>query len=190
MKILQALADLCKEQPYETISVLEICKNAGVSRSTFYHHFFGKDDITQWHSNIMYSAGIDKIGRSLTWFEGHLITTRAFEPYKDMYRSASSLGILSGPRPAFIRHRVEVLTDTLVNYQHKELTPLLSFQIRCTAIMEAEASLSWFSGSSEFNNIKDFCHGIESLVPYELHEALKHPVEKDGAGTFFAGFIW
>ena len=190
MKILNALGDLCKEFPYERISTMEICKCAEVSRSTFYHHFFGKDDITQWHSNIIYESGVDRIGRDLGWFGGHLITTRAFEPYKHIYKATASLENPSGPRTAFVRHRVEVLEETLTQYHHIELTPLLQFQIHAIAVAEATESLQWFCGNSPFESVKDFCRAMESIVPHELHEALKNPVEEQNPSMFFAGTIW
>ncbi len=41
----QALRDSLTEEPYEKISVSELLKRSGVSRSAFYAHFKGKDDV-------------------------------------------------------------------------------------------------------------------------------------------------
>ena len=177
MKVIAALSALCKTAPYESISVMEICRQSGISRSAFYHHFSGKDDVTRWYANLAYESGIDQIGRSLTWYEGHFVTTQAFEPCKILYANASNLENLSGPRPAFIRRRIQTLSETLATYHHKEVTPLLSFQIYTTAFVEAQASLQWFSGNSPFSSIEEFSRAMESVVPCELHELTKDPVE-------------
>ena len=41
----RALNSLIMERPYETISILDICKVASVGRSTFYAHYTSKDDL-------------------------------------------------------------------------------------------------------------------------------------------------
>lgn len=40
-----ALLKLMKKHEYERISITDICKEAGVSRTTFYHHFSKADDV-------------------------------------------------------------------------------------------------------------------------------------------------
>ena len=40
-----ALLELMKKQSYERISITDICRQAGVSRTTFYHHFSKADDV-------------------------------------------------------------------------------------------------------------------------------------------------
>ena len=44
-KIAGALLELMREQPYEDISVAEICRRAGVSRQTFYTLFHTKENV-------------------------------------------------------------------------------------------------------------------------------------------------
>lgn len=41
----KALLRLMKKNAYERISITAICKEAGVSRTTFYHHFSKADDV-------------------------------------------------------------------------------------------------------------------------------------------------
>jgi AcrR family transcriptional regulator len=43
--IIEALIWLLDKKSYRTITVEDIVKKAGVARSTFYHHFAGKDDV-------------------------------------------------------------------------------------------------------------------------------------------------
>ena len=44
-KITNALLDLMKEQPYESITITDIVSKAGLSRVTYYRHFSSKEDI-------------------------------------------------------------------------------------------------------------------------------------------------
>ena len=41
----RAMFSLLEERPYETHTVLDICERADISRSAFYEHFAGKDDL-------------------------------------------------------------------------------------------------------------------------------------------------
>ncbi|MGN0535697.1 MAG: TetR/AcrR family transcriptional regulator [Eubacterium sp.] len=43
--LMQSLLDLMNEKPYTQITIGEICKNADLSRQTFYNFFKTKDDI-------------------------------------------------------------------------------------------------------------------------------------------------
>ena len=44
-RLQESLITLCEEQDYYSISVGQICENAGVNRSTFYLNFSNKDDL-------------------------------------------------------------------------------------------------------------------------------------------------
>jgi len=41
----KALLKLMKKQDFEHITITDICREASVSRTTFYHHFTGADDV-------------------------------------------------------------------------------------------------------------------------------------------------
>lgn len=44
----RALKELIREQPYEKISIQDICRRCGMSRKSFYYHFRDKYDLTNW----------------------------------------------------------------------------------------------------------------------------------------------
>ena len=44
----QALKDLMTDQPFEKISVAEICESCGMNRKSFYYHFRDKYDLVEW----------------------------------------------------------------------------------------------------------------------------------------------
>lgn len=57
VRILAAVERLLEQTSYDRLSVVDICKEAGVSRQTFYQHFKDKYDIAEWlwsqHSSRM-----------------------------------------------------------------------------------------------------------------------------------------
>lgn len=50
-KILDALLELMEQEEYDNITVKNICKNAGISRQTFYYLFDSKDEIVIYYIN-------------------------------------------------------------------------------------------------------------------------------------------
>lgn len=191
MKIVEALDALSQETSFEQVSILQICERADISRSTFYHHFCDKNAVLQWHSSIVYEAGVDQIGRTLTWFEGHLLTTRGLERYRSLYYRAGYSNEYGGVKPFFVRHHVDTLRETLTEYQKKELTPLLDFQIHATAAAESSMANLRYAGELTLST-KEFCTYLVSIVPRELFEALQEPVTPRGdeRPPFFLGAVW
>ena len=51
--ILDAALQLCQAQPFDKVSVRDICRKAGITTGAFYHHFSKKDDLlTQAFSSL------------------------------------------------------------------------------------------------------------------------------------------
>ena len=175
IQIAQAFNTLCESIPYERISVDMIAKAANISRSGFYYHFDDKDAVIQWLSLHCYSAGLNETGRTLTWFEGHLVTTRRFARFKTLFVAGSVSRDYTGGQPFYVRNRQENLTETLVVFQRKKLTPLLKFQIEALPYAEATMANKYHAGELDVS-VKKYCEMAESLVPRELHEALAKPV--------------
>lgn len=47
--IAEGLLKLMNDKPYAKISVSDICEKAGVNRSTYYRHFYTKEDIIRYY---------------------------------------------------------------------------------------------------------------------------------------------
>jgi AcrR family transcriptional regulator len=47
--IAEGLLKLMSDKPYAKISVSDICEKAGVNRSTYYRHFYTKEDIIRYY---------------------------------------------------------------------------------------------------------------------------------------------
>ena len=175
MKIVEACNNLCKTIPYEHVRVSDIVKEAGISRTGFYYHFQDKSAIVLWMSDQFYAEGLDEIGRTLTWFEGHLVTTHLFKKFNALFNSAANDREYRSGQSYYVRHRQKILTDTLVNYQEKQLTPLLKFQIE--ALPYSEMAMANKFMANEFDlTLKEYAKLAASLAPRELHDALDSPV--------------
>lgn len=57
------------DRPIDDMSVGEICKNAGISRQTFYNHFESKYQIAYWFLDFAFTMYFERIGTDLKWDE-------------------------------------------------------------------------------------------------------------------------
>lgn len=62
--------DMCASQQFCDITVADICKQAGISRATFYRLFPDKFSLNNWCQAFNFSVGIRQIGRRYTWADG------------------------------------------------------------------------------------------------------------------------
>lgn len=111
----EALLGLMQKKRFEAITVEEICDTAGVSRSTFYSHYTGKNDLEQSHikqfrAQLLHQHA-DKgtatsFGFSLPMFRHareHLHHYRAFVGSRG---SAAALGIVRGILEDLVRREL------------------------------------------------------------------------------------
>lgn len=86
MKILHAV-----NKSLDQITVAEICRNAGISRQTFYRHFESKYDIPWWYSIFCRQFYLNEIGRTIDWKTGYYHHLRLIAQERDSSVSPSSI---------------------------------------------------------------------------------------------------
>lgn len=182
-RIVKAFDDLCKKKPYEKIKIEEIVAATGLSRSGFYYHFQDKNDILIWLSCQCYGAGLKETGRTLTWHEAHRRTTCYFMKFKALFVAGASCQEYRGGQPFYVRWRQNQLTETMLSYQQKEITPLIKFQIEAIPYVETAMAQKFMQGELGIS-LDEYCEMIVSLVPRELYEALAVPVTPAPSGDF------
>ncbi len=183
--IAQAINRLCQARPFSKISIDMISKEAAISNSSFYYHFSDKNEVVQWLSLLFYSNGIDQTGRTLTWFEGHLVTTKGFLQFKSLFTSAAECTDYGAGQPFFIRHRQKNLTETVTEYKQMELTNRIRLQIEALPYAEKVIANNYDKGHYDIS-LKEYCDIMVSLVPKDLFEALEEPAQHASApGHFF-----
>lgn len=60
--IAEALKEVCKEKPFDKISIADITSACGLNRQTFYYHFQDKYELLSW---IYYNENFSKITRDI-----------------------------------------------------------------------------------------------------------------------------
>ena len=171
LAILRALNELSKTRPFSRLGVADVAKELGISRSSFYYHFSDRNDAVQWLSRHAFARGIDQIGRTLSWFEGHYATTRILCEYRFLISAAAEDTSYGGAVLFFRRHRAATLGETL-RRRGVEVTDDLLFQIHALAAAEQAMTASFIRGDFGGMTAREFCERIVSIVPQGLREAL------------------
>ena len=86
-----------------------------------------------------------------------------------------------GGQPFFVRWRQRQLTETMLSYQQKEITPLIKFQIEAVPYVEIAMAQKFMQGELGIS-LDEYCEMIVSLVPRELYEALAVPATPAPSG--------
>lgn len=175
LRIAEAMDRLCETKPFKKIRVEDIVTESGVSRSNFYHNFEDKYDVVTWLGAVCHKNGVFRIGRDLTWFEGHLNTTRDMDRFRCLFTSVGPEDRQYDlPVPQFVRSRQENLRETVVEYQHLELTDELEFQICGLAHVEVTMSAMFRNRELPYD-LETFCKLMVDFTPRELYHALERP---------------
>ncbi len=174
LRIAEAMNRLCENTPLKKIRIEDIVAESGVSRSNFYHNFDDKYAVITWLGEVCHENGIFRIGRDLTWYEGHLNTTRDMDRFRHLFVSAAPGSDYDSPVPHFVRKRQDNFRETILKYQHLELTEELEFQI--CALPHCEAAMTGMFRRGELSyDVETFCRLMVNLTPRELYHALEHP---------------
>ncbi|MBQ9000960.1 MAG: TetR family transcriptional regulator [Eggerthellaceae bacterium] len=170
--ILEAMCRLCESRPFSRLSVVDIAREAGIGRSGFYYHFTDRNDAVQWLSRSAFARGIDQIGRTLSWFDGHYATTRILYPFKPLIVAAAQDAGYSGAEHSYLRHRRANLCETL-GMRGCEITDELLFDIEALAASEQHMTNAYIRGELGDMPPRKFCELLVGIVPHALLQATK-----------------
>lgn len=173
-KVLDALVELSEEQPFDRITVSELCERAHVSRGAFYYHFDGIADVVATLSERVAQLGIDRMGRSLNCFEAYFITTAFFKRYRTLLVNASANCSPDSPREIFYRRRTAVLHETL-RMRGIDCDGYTDLMVSSLARSEFSATVDWMRGEYPDMGIVEYCHAMADSVPRGLSNVFDNP---------------
>ena len=174
MQILEAMCRLCETRPFSHLSVVDIAREAGISRSGFYYHFADRNAAVQWLSRSAFATGIDEIGRTRSWFDGHYTTTRILKQFRPLIIAAARDNSYSGAEMSYMRHRKANLCETLA-LRNVALTDELLFQIEALAASEQYMTSAYIKGELGDMAPRTFCEMLVKIVPEQLRQATEPP---------------
>ena len=175
LEITSALDRLMCSTELDRISVKAICDEAGVSRATFYRYFPDKFAIVQWYLQYLNTKGVDRIGRSLSWYEGYFLSTAIIHDNNSFFTNAAKSHDYNSLVQVAPRMRRDTISKTLTDYRGIELTEHLRFQIDVAVHVETLMFPAWHRGEYDCS-LEEICQWVTDCIPRELYELLNTPL--------------
>lgn len=175
-EIIDTLLRLSRSQPLASISVTKVCREAEISRQTFYTHFKDKYDVAQRYLAQLLEDNFTRLGLDLGWHEAYLNEFRNIEKvihqhpdilanlfadpsdYNSVINSASRSA--AEDFRACFRRRYGSMPDRLI-----------AFQIDAFAREASLVSSDWIRSNCAIP-AETFTDMFVTLIPQELFNAL------------------
>lgn len=168
MKILHAV-----DKSLDRITIAEICKNADISRQTFYRHFSSKYDIPWWYSIFCRQFYLNEIGRTIDWKTGYYHHLRLISHERDFFQKSIQYSINTPfGQTVMPQNREVILLETLERYRKITPTENMRFIIEVFSKLECEVLNDWFR-SDQPTDLARWTDDLVSLVPDRLYRALQ-----------------
>ncbi len=170
--ILYAMNELCKNTSYNDLKIQDVCKEAAISKPTFYRYFQNKSNAVRWHMKKIALAGVCQIGQRYTWHEGIYVTLCGILELKSLYQAfdrSDSENPFGGQKFTgdLLRHS---LTQTLTEVKRYQLIEELEFQIQAVTNMLGGA-LGRFASQDSVNPEK-YAIMCENSIPNPIRDIL------------------
>lgn len=160
------------DDPLEDLTVDDICKRCGISRSKFYEMFKSKYDIGYWYLDLVYKLTLGKIGRTLTWREGIVSCLELMDQERVYYRHTSRTPE-SVPNLYWIVQgdRAEDL-ERVLRERGVAVTPKLRIEIKLYAEL-VDRLLRYWVETDQAGTVQQYADLWIDCIPNELFSSLE-----------------
>ncbi len=181
--IAEVTNQLCKDMNFQDITINLICKNANISRASFYRVFDSKYEIPLWCQSFALEAGLREIGRTLTYVEGLTVTHEGLMLFRPLMRSVILHSDPYSIDEVGYHKYIEDMVETLTVYKGIVIDNELQFQIEFTALAGAQTCKRWLAGKIDAD-ATNLAALLDSCVPVRLRSILNEPVNRQPVGNF------
>lgn len=171
---LLAFERLLDQHAYKDIAVTDICREAHISKPTFYRCFEGKDYVVHWLTKEIIKCGIAEIGRRYSWLEGISNSVAALYRYRVFYSNTKNLAFaisIISNSSVFLKG---IFVETLIDYKDVELTEMLVYQIDAFSYSFGHITKQWCEEGARVAPQRIATY-LTSAVPRDLFILLNEP---------------
>ncbi len=166
--IAESIMNLMLTKSIDHITILEIARNCGVSKQTFYNHFTDKYALVDWIYKTEAVNYITLVGEGCTWYDAVIsklnIIKRNPSFYKKVYRQEWFLN-------SFFNITKQLYIDVIKKKMSGEITPHMQFLVEfyCYACVKETSCwvLSGFQKTPE-----ELVESFLACIPDEMKEYL------------------
>lgn len=171
-RIFEAASKLLAETDFDDLQVKDICKEAGVSRATFYRNFYDKYEIIQWHFNLIAESYLYRSGYEYTFVEANYLNTLEILRNKQFYCKAMQSHGYHSP-VAFVRRELKRRgRDLLTGECGCKITPELEFEIDSYSYSSTHMVARWAKHGME-TPPRELARWLVNTMPINLRRILE-----------------
>ncbi len=175
-RITDAAEKLLADRSFSELQVKDICREAGISRQTFYRYYRDKYEILQWNFVHICKSTLFEIGRTMGWEEATYETIEQIVARKQLYMKGYQDSRNYQSISAFGHRMVrENMIETITKYKKLPLTEELEFQVNYWANSTLVTFTNWGKKGMLIPPDK-FTRFLNACAPCELYELLKDPI--------------
>lgn len=169
--ILRAMASLLEDCTLDQLTVDAICKQAGISRQTFYRTFPDKYAAAFWYVETLLDGTCKRIGVSLGWREGYLSFFKLVQRNALFMKRLSESNDYNSINPTTVRNSEEDFLRAYRGRYGAEPDEMLAFQMHAFARIATTTVAEWIESGCVVP-AETFIDRFLSLVPRQLFEVL------------------
>lgn len=165
-----SLLRLTEERSFDDITVLDIVRESGLSRSTFYNHFIDKFDLANWiHRGIQQRSLFDPMAEGKTFEECAISSIESFEPYLHFYRTAFNQDFIYSLRRSLLEMSIEFMTAFIGRAGNDVDDPATQMTVRIYCAGCAANTIDWIMGKVDLT-AQEYAQCVVKAIPQALAE--------------------
>lgn len=179
LRILKATVQLAKDKGFDNVSVVEICKEASVSKQTFYRLFADKYDIAVWYTQCCTEGTCRLIGTRTGWRDGYAAFARIVSLRSNIHKSLASKKDFNSVLNTSVRTSIDDAIKVYRLRHNSDPDDLLFFQIKYFFTIASYSMHDWIQQENAQNPDR-YVEKILSMIPSELYKALNMNDSEEG----------
>lgn len=170
MRVVEAVMKCAGKTPISAMTVRDVCRQAGISRQTFYRHFLDKYDVLGWYNQQLYGVLAYRVGKDLTWDEAGQRMLERTRDERSFYAFAlKSTEDRNSLLPTVSRLLVESWRENFSQLRGFNLTKRLDYQLRAWAQLAPMLIAEWVLSDCA-TPVDEFAALMGPCMPGELRE--------------------
>lgn len=174
--IINSLLRLSCSRPLVAISVTDVCREAKISRQTFYSYFKDKYDVAQYYLQQLLKDNFSRLGTEIGWLEAYGNEFANIESALRQYPNALT-NLFNNPSDynsvvnSASRTAAEDFRECFQKRYGSQPKGLVAFQINAFAREASLVSTDWIKSNCAIP-AEDFTAMFITLIPHALFDAL------------------
>ncbi len=171
--ILQKTFACLETVPLDDLTVSAVCREAGVSRTTFYRLFSGKHDVYNWFLRVTMRSNLAQVGRVFSWDRALLLFFRSLDANRKLSQEFFASKAAKSATQACLEYVQRSLARSVAlrlgGAEGASIPHRYAFQVRAFSRAFVGALGDWLEGDAPPYSVVD---DVLSIVPRELYEML------------------